>query len=87
MFRRDNSCRFYVGTNCQLAPSLSVTTDASLTSVSGDAIKVWDVSAGTELRSQKTQYGKSGMEKLNSMTSFGCFSVVETRNGNKRRNA
>ena len=34
----------------------------SLTSVGGDAVKVWDVSAGTELRSQKTQYGKSGME-------------------------
>ena len=27
----------------------------TLTSVSGDAIKVWDVSAGTELRSQNTQ--------------------------------
>ncbi|HEX3227377.1 MAG TPA: hypothetical protein VHQ95_00350, partial [Pyrinomonadaceae bacterium] len=39
----------------------------------GDAIKVWDVSAGTELRSQKTQYGKSGMEKLNSMPSFSLF--------------
>jgi len=45
----------------------------SLTSVSGDAIKVWDVSAGTELRSQKTQYGKSGMEKLNSIPSFSVF--------------
>lgn len=45
----------------------------TLTSVSGDAIKVWDVSAGTELRSQKTQYGKSGMEKLNSMPSFSLF--------------
>ena len=45
----------------------------SLTSVGGDAIKVWDVSAGTELRSQKTQYGKSGMEKLNSMPSFSVF--------------
>ena len=45
----------------------------SLTSVGGDAIKVWDVSAGTELRSQKTQYGKSGMEKLNSMPSFSLF--------------
>jgi len=44
----------------------------TLTSVSGDAIKVWDVSAGTELRSQKTQYGKSGMEKLNSVSSLGC---------------
>jgi WD40 repeat protein/uncharacterized caspase-like protein len=45
----------------------------SLTSVGGDAVKVWDVSAGTELRSQKTQYGKSGMEKLNSMPSFSVF--------------
>jgi len=45
----------------------------SLTSVGGDAIKVWDVSAGTELRSQKTQYGKSGMEKMNSMPSFSVF--------------
>jgi len=45
----------------------------SLTSVGGDAIKVWDLSAGTELRSQKTQYGKSGMEKLNSMPSFSLF--------------
>ncbi|HMH45707.1 MAG TPA: WD40 repeat domain-containing protein, partial [Pyrinomonadaceae bacterium] len=45
----------------------------SLTSVGGDAIKVWDVSAGTELRSLKTQYGKSGMEKLNSMPSFSVF--------------
>lgn len=45
----------------------------SLTSVGGDAIKVWDVSAGTELHSQKTQYGKSGMEKLNSMPSFSVF--------------
>jgi WD40 repeat protein len=44
----------------------------SLTSVGGDAVKVWDVSAGTELRSQKTQYGKSGMEKLNSLNSLGC---------------
>lgn len=45
----------------------------SLTSVSGDAVKVWDVAAGTELRSQKTKYGKSGMEKLNSMPSFSLF--------------
>ena len=45
----------------------------SLTSVGGDAIKVWDVSAGTELRSQKTQYGKSGMEKLSSRPSFSVF--------------
>lgn len=45
----------------------------SLTSVGGDAVKVWDVSAGTELRSQKTKYGKSGMEKLNSMPSFSIM--------------
>ena len=45
----------------------------SLTSVSGDAVKVWDVSAGTELRSQKTQYGKSGMEKLNSLDSLWLY--------------
>jgi len=45
----------------------------SLTSVGGDAVKVWDVAAGTELRSQKTQYGKSGMEKLNSIPSFSVF--------------
>src|SRR6267142_4914229 len=45
----------------------------SLTSGGGDAVKVWDVSAGTELRSQKTQYGKSGMEKLNSLDSLGCM--------------
>jgi len=31
----------------------------SLTSVGGDAVKVWDVLAGTELRSQKTKYGSS----------------------------
>ncbi len=53
----------------------------TLTSVSGDAIKVWDVSAGTELRSQKTQYGKSGMEKLNSLDGLGCFLGC----GNKQR--
>jgi WD40 repeat protein len=41
--------------------------------VSGDAVKVWDVSAGTELRSQKTKYGSTGMEKLNSMPSFSLF--------------
>ncbi|MGI8897126.1 MAG: WD40 repeat domain-containing protein, partial [Pyrinomonadaceae bacterium] len=45
----------------------------SLTSVSGDAVKVWDVAAGTELRSQGTKYGKSGMEKLDSIDSFGCL--------------
>jgi WD40 repeat protein len=54
----------------------------TLTSVSGDAIKVWDVAAGTELRSQKTQYGKSGMEKLNSLDSLGCVFGC----GNKQRN-
>ncbi|MDX6530895.1 MAG: hypothetical protein QOH41_3185 [Blastocatellia bacterium] len=45
----------------------------SLTSVGGDAVKVWDVSAGTESRSQKTKYGSTGMEKLNSMPSFSVF--------------
>jgi WD40 repeat protein len=45
----------------------------SLTSASGDAVKVWDVSAGTELRSQKTKYGSTGMEKLNSMPSFSIW--------------
>jgi WD40 repeat protein len=45
----------------------------TLTSVSGDAVKVWDVAAGSELRSQNTKYGKSGMEKLDSLDSFGCF--------------
>ncbi|MDX6577211.1 MAG: hypothetical protein QOE96_3164, partial [Blastocatellia bacterium] len=45
----------------------------SLTSVGGDAVKVWDLSAGTESRSQKTKYGSTGMEKLNSMPSFSVF--------------
>src|ERR1700730_2121912 len=45
----------------------------SLTSVGGDTVKVWDVSAGTELRSQKTKYGSTGMEKLNSMPSFSIW--------------
>ncbi|HEY6119044.1 MAG TPA: WD40 repeat domain-containing protein, partial [Pyrinomonadaceae bacterium] len=45
----------------------------SLTSVSGDAVKVWDISAGTELRSLKTRYGKTGMEKLNSLPSFSLW--------------
>jgi len=45
----------------------------SLTSVSGDSVKVWSVSAGSELRSQQTKYGKSGMEKLDSIDSIGCF--------------
>ncbi len=45
----------------------------SLTSVGGDAVKVWDVSASTELRSQKTKYGSTGMEKLNSMPSFSLW--------------
>ncbi len=44
-----------------------------LTSVSGDAIKVWDVAAGTELDSQKTKYQKSGGEKLASVGSFSIF--------------
>jgi WD40 repeat protein len=37
----------------------------SLTSVSGDAVKMWDVAAGTELGSRKTKYAKGGLEKLN----------------------
>ncbi len=45
----------------------------SLTSASGDSVKVWDVAAGTELRAQKTKYEKGGMEKLNSMPSFSLF--------------
>jgi WD40 repeat protein len=45
----------------------------SLTSVSGDAVKVWDVAGGTELRSQKTKYGKSGREKLDALDSIGCL--------------
>ena len=45
----------------------------SLTSVGGDAVKVWDVSAGAESRSQKTKYGSTGMEKLNSMPSFSIW--------------
>src|SRR5205814_7907637 len=45
----------------------------SLTSVSGDGVKVWEVAAGTQLGSQKTKYQKSGMEKLNSMPSFSLF--------------
>ncbi|MGZ8843934.1 MAG: WD40 repeat domain-containing protein, partial [Pyrinomonadaceae bacterium] len=53
----------------------------SLTSVGGDAVKVWDVAAGAELRSQKTQYGKSGMETLNSISSLGCVFGC----GNKQR--
>jgi WD40 repeat protein len=51
----------------------------SLTSVSGDAVKVWDVAAGTELRSQKTKYGKSGMEKLDALNSFGCIMGCESK--------
>jgi hypothetical protein len=42
-----------------------------LTSVSGDAVKMWDVAAGTELGSQKTKYQKSGGEKLGSLSIFG----------------
>ncbi|HKO99496.1 MAG TPA: caspase family protein [Pyrinomonadaceae bacterium] len=50
----------------------------SLTSVGGDAIKVWNVAAGTETRSQKTQYGKSGMEKLD-VLDIGCFIGCENK--------
>ena len=50
----------------------------SLTSVSGDAIKVWDVLAGTELHSQKTKYEKSGVENFSSIAAFGL-------DGNKER--
>ena len=42
----------------------------SLTSVSGDAIKMWDVATNTELGSQKTKYQKSGLEHLN-VSPFG----------------
>jgi len=52
----------------------------SLTSVSGDSIKVWDVAAGTELDTQKTKYEKSGREKLSSAGSFSIFG------GNKKEN-
>jgi WD40 repeat protein len=45
----------------------------SVTSVGGDSVKVWDVSAGAESRSQKTKYGSTGMEKLNSMPSFSIW--------------
>ena len=45
----------------------------TLTSVSGDAIKVWDVASGNELRSVKTKYDKSGMEKWDSFRSFSLF--------------
>ncbi len=51
----------------------------SLTSVSGDAVKVSDVAAGTELRSLKTKYGKSGMEKLDALNSFGCILGCENK--------
>ncbi|HKE55970.1 MAG TPA: hypothetical protein VKB46_04690, partial [Pyrinomonadaceae bacterium] len=44
----------------------------SLTSVSGDVIKVWDVSNGSALRSQETEYGKTGIEKLDSFSLFGA---------------
>ncbi len=50
----------------------------SLTSVGGDSIKVWNIAAGTELRTQKTQYGKSGMEKLDSLD-IGCFIGCENK--------
>ena len=45
----------------------------SLTSVSGDAVKVWDVSAGTELHSLKTKYQASGMEKFSAIASLSDF--------------
>jgi len=45
----------------------------TLTSASGDAVKVWDVASGQELRSQKTKYDKSGMEKWDSIRSFSMF--------------
>ena len=45
----------------------------SLTSASGDSVKVWDLASGAESGSQKTKYEKSGMEKLNSMPSFSLF--------------
>lgn len=45
----------------------------SLTTASGDSIKVWDVATGSELRSQKTKYDKSGMEKYDSFRSFSIF--------------
>jgi WD40 repeat protein len=50
----------------------------SLTSVGGDAVKVWDVSSGGELRSQQTQYGKSSLEK------FGSFSIFGAGKGQKQ---
>src|SRR5688572_3133218 len=57
----------------------------SLTTVSGDAVKVWDVAAGTELRSQKTKYGKSGREKLDALGSIGClFGCGEQKQDAKR---
>src|SRR5688500_8961573 len=44
-----------------------------LTTASGDLIKVWDLSNGNELRSVKTKYDKSGMEKYDSIRSFSIF--------------
>src|SRR6266481_2700074 len=55
----------------------------SLTSVSGDAVKIWDVSAGTELRSQKLKYGSTGMEKLHSLDSLGCLFGCGKKQGNQ----
>lgn len=43
----------------------------SLTSVSGDSVRMWDVAAGTESGSQKAKYEKSGGEKLGSLSVFG----------------
>src|SRR5687768_1062376 len=45
----------------------------TLTSASGDAVKVWDIASGQELRSQKTKYDKSGMEKWDTFRSFSIF--------------
>jgi WD40 repeat protein len=58
----------------------------SLTSVSGDVIKVWDVSAGTEMRSQRTQYGKSGMEKFDSFSLFGGGGKEQKQQQERLRN-
>ena len=45
----------------------------TLTTASGDAVKVWDVASGNELRTQQTKYDKSGMEKWDSFRSFSIF--------------
>lgn len=51
----------------------------TLTSVSGDAIKVWDVASGNELSSLRTKYDKSGMEKWDSFRSFSIFGGKDKR--------